>query len=483
MVETDLFADALTASISKSSRDTTAKKRKRRPSESKDGKTVTTPTSPTTSVISAPLKFYQDTLEEGKEVDNKDATKANDDKDENGMIKKRNRIEEIEPILTKEEEPEEPPVKKQPGVGTGPDGPPGILKITRTKCKKKSISWKTQETLVEVRYFELDETERVNVTRTFTDLRAKDLQSEKMSIIMARKLQNEDVMQEKTSWAVLHEVENVPAHPLGKESTERKAQSDRERTVLQALYFNRSSIPDTPAEPDYEPAPVSDPKVIALEDVSGNPDSINDLRLVPWPEPRGDTPKVEPQRSNISVFNDFSRQVPPPSIQPWVSAPQNLPPQLGGPFVDPLHLAALNMNPLQMGGLPPQFVPPFGPPGGPMMMTNPMGGPPPMMGGPPMGGPPMGGLPMGGPPMGGPGGPSLNFNPPPPTRSGPPPPQAHDWVRGRYNRDRDRRRGGWDRDRDDRRDDDRRDRDRGICRNYQKYGNCKSAKCNFFHPR
>lgn len=477
-----MFSDALMASISKSSRDVAGKKRKRRPSETNDKKAPTTPTSPSASVPAAPLKFYQDTLsEDGKEGD-LDTSISKDDKstsESGAKLKKQKSTDETDPESI-EEEPEEPPVKKAPGIGTGPDGPPGILKITRTKGRKKAITWKNQEDLVEIRFFELDETERVNVTKTFTDMRAKDLESEKMNLLKARKLQNDDIMQEKTLWSMLYEVDNVPAHPLGSNSKERKVQSDRERNVLSSFYYNRASVPDTPGEPDYELCAPTDPKIIPLEDITGNPDSVNDLRLVPWPEPRGEPPKLlDPHRTtSMSGFNsDFTRQMP-PSIQPWANPPHSQPslaPQIGGPpFVDPLHLAALNLPQLQLqNALPPQFLgagAAFAQAANPMLLQGAMARPPPLLGpqinrpGPAMhdynsvSGPPLAGPP-----------PSSG-----PARSGPPPPQAHDWVRGRY-AGRDRR---W-RDRDD-----RDDRDRGgICRNYQKYGNCKSAKCNYFHPR
>lgn len=42
--------------------------------------------------------------------------------------------------------------------------------------------------LESVRYFELDETERVNVTKTFTDMKQIDKQNEREAFQMARKL-------------------------------------------------------------------------------------------------------------------------------------------------------------------------------------------------------------------------------------------------------------------------------------------------------
>jgi len=55
----------------------------------------------------------------------------------------------------------------------------------------------------------------------------------------------------------------------GKESLERSIQRQREAGVLQALFFSRNMVPDTPNEPDPEAAEEhQEPKIIPLEDVS-----------------------------------------------------------------------------------------------------------------------------------------------------------------------------------------------------------------------
>lgn len=55
--------------------------------------------------------------------------------------------------------------------------------------------------------------------------------------------------------------------------------------LIQRIYYvNR--IPDSPAEPDIESHPTTDPKIIPLEDITGNADSVSDFTNIPWPEPK-----------------------------------------------------------------------------------------------------------------------------------------------------------------------------------------------------
>lgn len=61
-----------------------------------------------------------------------------------------------------------------------------VLIIQKRKGPKKSLKWKVD--LESIRYFELDETERVNVTKTFTDMKQIEKQNEREAFQMARKL-------------------------------------------------------------------------------------------------------------------------------------------------------------------------------------------------------------------------------------------------------------------------------------------------------
>lgn len=66
------------------------------------------------------------------------------------------------------------------------DGLRSVLLLQKRKGPKKVLKWKTD--LESIRYFELDETERVNVTKTFTDMKQMEKQNEREAFQMARKL-------------------------------------------------------------------------------------------------------------------------------------------------------------------------------------------------------------------------------------------------------------------------------------------------------
>uniref|UniRef100_A0A182F2H2 Uncharacterized protein n=1 Tax=Anopheles albimanus TaxID=7167 RepID=A0A182F2H2_ANOAL len=228
--------------------------------------------------------------------------------------------------------------KKPPGPGCGPDGPPGVLVIHRRKGPKKQLRWRAAEDLEEIRYFELDVTERCNVTKSFTDMKALERVDERQKFLLARKVGSEDNMTERTVWRPLVLVDNVPPAPDGNQSVERAVQHQRERSVLQALYFNKHMIPDCPVEP--EPADMyqtADPVHIPLEDVTGNPDSVNDFTSMPWPDPRS-TPPHDSVAFNSPFF------------------PADLPPGAGfgpGGFPPPFPGGMPGPAPWQMPGPPP----------------------------------------------------------------------------------------------------------------------------------
>ena len=74
----------------------------------------------------------------------------------------------------------------------------------------------------------------------------------------------------------------------GSQSTEKHAQAEREKSVLQALYFNLETTPNTPAEPD-NPADsmkgsTSGTTFIPLEDKEADDSSYHDYTQEGWPE-------------------------------------------------------------------------------------------------------------------------------------------------------------------------------------------------------
>lgn len=356
--ESDLFNDALTAAMTTKKE---IKKRKRRPSITKDNKDVSlspttsqtsdppaTPTSPTSTVPSssnaalgiAPINFYQDTMSEESEENKEKDVKDNDEDKENSLENTDENPKTGDTKVTlKDESPYSPPKTptddadeeveiKKPRLQ---DGLKGVLLYTKKKGPKRSISWKNDSDLVEIRYFELDENERVNVTKTFGDMAKMEMSSERQAIQMSRKLGGDDLMEPQIPWRVPYMIElDEPLAPPGSKSLEKDIQFAREKSVLQALYFDKRRIPDSAEEPIPENHQMSDPVTIPLDD----PESQEiDLRTTPWPEPKGMAPQPEPQQ--------------PAPIFP------NVPVPFQAPFA--------NIAPPTFPGMPPRFAGPAGP--------------------------------------------------------------------------------------------------------------------------
>ncbi|XP_078040250.1 phosphatase 1 nuclear targeting subunit isoform X2 [Augochlora pura] len=386
--ESDMFMDALTASTKSKE----PRKRKRRTSITKDGPTeakkqetasndnrdvTPPPTSPPSADEKSPIvvkpnfKFYQDTLEtdedKEKEKDNSDdegrkEKEETDDQKENTMFKSDVDDEAGSNTPTPEDDmdektsdsPEDSSVSdssKKENASSYPeiryvDGLRSVLLHQKRKGPKKVLKWKTD--LESVRYFELDETERVNVTKTFTDMKQMEKQNEREAFQMARKLSTEDLMEERTRWKPLIPIDLPPALvESGKDSREKDIQYAREKGILQALYFNRSMIPDSAAEPDEERHHVySDPKIIPLDDLTGNKESEKDFTSMAWPEPK---PQLQPPVPAVSNFHypSFSHNQQPviaPMGPPTTMGPM---PQMSQQMMGPAHMGPLGP---EMGG-------------------------------------------------------------------------------------------------------------------------------------
>ncbi|KAJ8921092.1 hypothetical protein NQ315_015889 [Exocentrus adspersus] len=340
--ESDLFMDALTASATAKKE---PKKRKRKPSISKESQhspssspardqpqTPTSPTSPSLGLKNiAPINFYQDTLKTEENADNetKDNAPAEnnaDGKEDNSENVNNNNKEPLASPATPTDDTngEEPCESKRPKLEGGLRG---VLLYTKKKGPKKSISWRAESDLVEVRYFELDETERVNVTKTFGDMAKMEMTSEREALQMSRKLANEDTMEAQIPWRLPYIIDQAdPLAAPGHKSLEKDIQFAREKSVLQALYFDKRRVPDSPEEPIPENHQISDPVMIPLED----PDTQEiDLRSTPWPEPKGSPPHVEPP-----MAQHMFQSVPSPFVHPFNNMPppqfQGIPPRFPG---------------------------------------------------------------------------------------------------------------------------------------------------------
>lgn len=359
LIESDMFMDAITAATPKKE----PRKRKRslkdgetngdKPNDApKDGK----------DAKPAPLRFYKDTLEDNNENNDDSKTETTEEANaEDGESKEKKLRSEnengdgTEPSTAESpEEPEEEMRKREPGPGCGPDGPPGVLTIHRRKGAKKTLRWRPQDTLEEVRFFDLDENERINVTKTFIDMKQMERTSEREAFLISRKIDSEDTMMEQMEWAPLILVDDVPDLPISTNSTEKDIQEEREKSVLRAIYFN-NIIPDSPHEPDCViPYQNIQPPIIPLDDVTGNPDAVHDFTNMAWPEPRGSPPSQQGGNNfgndlglgAFGAFNQFGNnmanwQNPNPIIglQP--------PPQLAFGGMIPGEAVAMNLNPLQ----------------------------------------------------------------------------------------------------------------------------------------
>ncbi|XP_069697573.1 serine/threonine-protein phosphatase 1 regulatory subunit 10 isoform X2 [Periplaneta americana] len=396
--ESDMFMDALTASTKKEPR-----KRKRRTSSSKDGPDAkkelatgkeddlstesTQPGSPTSEDNKSPpivrplLRFYQETLgtnDEDKEGDedmkenekngDKDVSetkakseeqdqKSSEDGEEDSPKDTAEGIEENKRRSSKDDSTNEKEGSDDAKENDSTDEmagryPRGVLIYHKTKKgPKKMVRWKPEKDLETIKYFELDETERVNVTKNFTDMKQIERSNEREAFLLARKIPQDDVMEEKTTWQALIPIDLPPSlvEP-GARSREKDVQYAREKVILQALYFNRSMIPDTAAEPELEIHPTTDPVIIPLDDVTGNPDSVNDFQNTPWPEPKPilipQSPPPQFQQPQPSFGSYPSQSFPGPQIYPNQPSMPNPMPIQGGMMIPN---SMNNMNP--MGGI------------------------------------------------------------------------------------------------------------------------------------
>lgn len=314
LVESIGFMDALSASTVAIKKD--PKKRKRLPSNSKKDE----PESPKIDV--KPLKFYKDTFEEAEEPANGEKspkkeletstdeqevkTEKQDDGDKSPKsldVSEKSTTGESKEEIAEIDEPEE---KRGPGIGCGPDGPPGVLVHPNIpRRKKRPIRWRSDEELTEIRFFELDETERTNVSKTFTEQKQMEHVEERSAFKLGRKAQSDDTMAEQTKWRALIIVDNVPEINYGYKSREAEIQAEREKNVLQELYF-RHSINDSPHEPDPESYEHEEPQIVPQEDVTGNRDSINVFTDIQWPAPKGDLSSTFSTNAFGNVFTHIN---------------------------------------------------------------------------------------------------------------------------------------------------------------------------------
>jgi len=217
----------------------------------------------------------------------------------------------------------------------------GILVYVKGNKAKRKIQWRTDDKLVDVRYIEIEEDERVNVfkVKSFEEMKKTEAMMEKTKRITGFDLTEEE-QEDSRPWRLIaltfegeqKEVSEKLLELSGQESTERKLQESREASVLKALQL--SSVPRDPSEPDAgsnerSGLPVRD---IPLEDLSENRDeSAFSYSCLAWPPPTGAPPSL-PTNLNALLSNinpSLISSLPPVSSLP----PPDLskPPPTSGP--------------------------------------------------------------------------------------------------------------------------------------------------------
>ncbi|XP_077335086.1 serine/threonine-protein phosphatase 1 regulatory subunit 10 isoform X2 [Lithobates pipiens] len=152
---------------------------------------------------------------------------------------------------------------------------PEVPQLTKKGKKKKTVSWPEESQLREYFYFELDETERVNVNKIkdFGEAAKREMAKDRQAFQNARRLSH-DTMEEVIPWVLprpfLHLGTLVQN---GSNSTEKHTQAEREMGILQELFLSKESVPDTPHEPDLEPYEPMPPKLIPLDEDCSMDDS------------------------------------------------------------------------------------------------------------------------------------------------------------------------------------------------------------------
>ncbi|CAH8449115.1 unnamed protein product [Heterobilharzia americana] len=152
------------------------------------------------------------------------------------------------------------------GMGSRKSSLSNIYSTFPTDSKpKKRVSWADEDKLQSFYYFELDESERVNVNRvSIEDIRRREHSMERQ--LFKRSHEDSEVYSQK--WHPPCQLERLFLVEPGCKSVERQIQLERERCVLQAIYFTRESIPYSPDEPDMEVVEHVPPLDIPLDDLT-----------------------------------------------------------------------------------------------------------------------------------------------------------------------------------------------------------------------
>jgi len=190
----------------------------------------------------------------------------------------------------------------------------GILVYVKGSKAKKKIQWKPEGQLVEIEYFEMDETERTNVwkMKTFEEMKKKEAMFEKNTKIsggLDEKEEEQDQAPRVWKLITLHfdsetlEVVEKLWENYGRESGEKSVQEQRELRVLKSIFFSQQ-IPCDPSEPDPGSCDKTgeDVKEIPPDDLSDNrDDSSYDHGSTDWPVPTLQSQQAPPPINSSSL--------------------------------------------------------------------------------------------------------------------------------------------------------------------------------------
>ncbi|KAF7654608.1 hypothetical protein LDENG_00067190 [Lucifuga dentata] len=197
------------------------------------------------------------------------------------------------------EDPEASDSGEKPNALAEPRGEEESL--TKKGKKKKTVHWPEEEQLKHYFYFDLDETERVNVNKIkdFGEAAKRELMMDRHTFEMARRLSH-DTMEERVPWTPPRPLTLVSSLVIpGSNSTEKLTQREREMGILQEIFLNKESVPDCPHEPDPEPYEPMPPRLIPLDE---DTTMLDDGYVEPM--------DTTPQQSSAMALNESSKLPP-----------------------------------------------------------------------------------------------------------------------------------------------------------------------------
>lgn len=157
---------------------------------------------------------------------------------------------------------------------------------------KKKVSWAPDDSLTEIQYFEVDDTERTNNPGNFLEA----IQQEKLkerSVLARTKIFANDRMLAAIPWKHPLITETIQVlSDKGSKSEEKETQAEREKSVLAILFLTKDCVPDFPAEPD------SDDIV-----------PFKEAKIIPHFEPGTDPPKVSLPCKHYTIFKYTLRYI------------------------------------------------------------------------------------------------------------------------------------------------------------------------------